>query len=114
MDERAFSEKLLSGAVEANLASYRKLFTETKIERAADSYWKSALAFFEKLNQKDREVFFSILRQVSVDSVSNVLGAIDGSSDIGLNRNVRLVDQDGKIISGSLQDHFLLGAVERE
>lgn len=113
MEAKTLAEKFLVGIVNANLATYRQLFAEANAEEATDPYWKSALAFFENLNQDEKETFFAILKQVSVDTVSNIVGAIDGCSDIGLNEEVRLVDRHGKVISGSLQDYFL-EATERE
>ena len=113
MDGKLVAERLLEGIVKANLATYRALFTTTKIEQAADPYWKSALAFFEGLNEQEKETFFAILKQVSVDTVSNVASAIDGSSDIGLKEEIRLIDRNGMSIGGDLQDCFL-AAVEHD
>jgi len=107
VEEKLVAERLLQGVVKINFTSYRELFTKTKPEQATDPYWKSALALFAGLNQSEKETFFSILKQVAVDTVSNVAGAIDGSSDIGLKEDIRLIDRDGKPISGCLQDYFL-------
>ena len=50
---------------------------------------------------------------MSVDTVSNVTAAIDGTSDIGLEEDIHLSTHGGKILSGFLQDHFL-EAVEKD
>ena len=113
METKLIAEKFLEGVVKANLTTYRELFTKTKAEQTADPYWKSALAFFEGLNEKEKETFFAILKQVSIDTVSNVAGAIDGSSDIGLKEEIRLIDRNGISISGDLQGCFL-EAVEHD
>ena len=113
MEERFVAARLLEGVVKANLTTYRELFTKTKTEQAADPYWKSALNLFAGLSLEEKETFFAILKQVSADTVSTVVGAIDGSSDIGLKEEVRLVDGNGKVICGSLQDYFL-EAVEHD
>lgn len=113
MEGRFVAERLLEGVVKANLATYRELFTKTKAEQAAAPYWQLALDFFEGLNKKEKEIFFAILKQVSIDTVSNVAGAIDGSSDIGLKEEIRLIDRNGTSISGDLQD-FFLEAVEHD
>lgn len=113
MEEKVVAEKLLEGVVKANLTTYRELFTKTKGEEATDPYWRSALTLFAGLNQKEKETFFAVLKQVSVDTVSNVVGAIDGCTDIGIKEEIVLTDKRGKVISGSLQDYFL-EAVERD
>ena len=113
MDHRELAKKLLARVVNENMSTYRQLFSETSSDDATDLYWRAALSFFNKLDSADKEIFFSILRQVSVDTVSNVTGAIDGSSDIGLEEDIHLTTHDGKVLSGFLQDHFL-EAVEIE
>ena len=113
MEEKLVAEKLLEGVVKANLATYRELFAKTKGEETTDPYWKSALTLFASLNQKEKETFFAVLKQVSVDAVSNVVGAIDGCTDIGIKEEILLTDKRGRVISGNLQDLFL-AAVERD
>ncbi len=107
MDARELAKKLLARVVKENISTYRQLFSETSSDDATDLYWKSAISFFNKLDPAEKEIFFSILKQVSVDAVSNVTGAIDGTSDIGLEEDIHLSSHDGKILSGFLQDHFL-------
>lgn len=113
MDDREIAEKFLARVVNENISTYRQLFSETSSDEAIDLYWKSALSLFNKLDSADKEIFFSILKQVSVDTVSNITGVIDGSSDIGLEEDIRLSSHDGKILSGFLQDRFL-EAVEKD
>lgn len=113
MEDRDLAEKLLSGVVEENLATYRHLITETSSQDASDLYWKGALALFKKLNSDERDVFFKIPKQVSIDTVSNVAGILDGSSEAGLKGELQIISKSGKRLSGCLQDHFL-EAIEEE
>ena len=111
MDDRELSKTLYSGVVMENLELYREMFSETSIDDAIDPYWKEALILFENLSLKERGTLFKIIKQVSIDTVSSVTGALDGSTEIGLREDVNVVSKSGKKLNGCLQEYFL-GTVE--
>ncbi len=78
---------------------YKNLFNETAVESATDEYWIKALTFFKNLKNEDKEVFFSIIRQIEVDTVSCLLNLID-DEDFKLTHNKTK-------INGELNDIFL-------
>lgn len=78
MTEADFARALKASVVDENTALYRNLFNATPISTATDPYFQRALEFFSQLDAEQRQAFFDIVRQVSVDTVSNVLGVIDG------------------------------------
>lgn len=104
-----FVKGLRNAVVEDNLSIYKNLFENTELNSVTDSYWKDALAFFNKLDFKDKEVFFKVIRQIEVDTISNILGVLDGVSWIeGQKGNFKLVvDNSNDVINGELQDKFL-------
>ena len=86
---------------------YEKWF-RTDPANARSPYWQRALALFATLQGDEREVFFEILRQVQVDTVSNLLGIIDGSSYLAESApRLELRAVEGDKLSGDLQDYFL-------
>ncbi len=105
---------LMKPVVEEGAATYRRLFADTHPDKASDPYWKRALVLFGQLSPAQRLVFFEILQQVSIDTVSGVLGVIDGSSYLA-NRTEDLVltTAEGRKLSGDLQDLFLAQAEEQ-
>lgn len=109
MTPAQFVAKLRISVVEENVAIYRGLFSNTKIESASDSYWKMALNFFGALTPHQQKIFFEILRQVTVDATSNVLGVIDGVNSFdGVDGEFVLTyDDDADPLSGDLQSIFL-------
>ncbi len=113
MEDKELAKILLSRVVNENLATYRELFAETSTQETNDIYWKDALVFFEKLAPQDRDVFFNILKQVSIDTVSNIAGIIDGSIEAGVEGSLHLTSENGTKLGVSLQDYFL-EAVEKE
>ena len=58
-----------------------------------------------QLTPAQRKVLFKIIRQIQVDTISNVLGIIDGTS--GDLQETLTLNADDKEISGDLPDLFL-------
>lgn len=103
-----FVAGLRSGVIEENLTIYQRLFGENTPDDAEYPYWKRALALFMELSPEERSVFFEVVRQVSADTTSNILGVLDGVNPVG-GRFVEfsVVDDEGNRLSGELQDSFL-------
>lgn len=109
MNQQTFAEGLYKNIISGNLNVYQDLFNNTKVEQATDFYWKKALKLYLNLSPEDKTVFFKILKQVEIDTVSNVLGVLDGSTSLeGIDGELVLMSEDGnKKINGELQDLFL-------
>lgn len=109
MTPKDLAAGLMREVVDENMAIYRTLFSQTSPDAASDQYWKRALALFASLSDEQRSVFFEVIRQVSVDTTSNVLGVIDGVNTLeeGQAGFILLYDQDQKL-SGDLQSLFLV------
>jgi hypothetical protein len=108
MTPKDFVVQLRAAVVDENTEIYRNLFSTTEVEAASDPYWKRALSMFEALPLEHRATFFEVVRQVSVDATSNILGVVDGVTTIGDgNVELRLMCGEQKI-SGDLQSLFLV------
>ena len=108
MTPKNFVDGLHTTIVEENSNAYWDLFTNTAIEDSSDPYWKQALTFFSELSEGQRKIFFSVIRQVTVDTTSNVLGVIDGVNIIPGNYHEFKLSCDGDDLSGDLQSLFLV------
>ena len=103
-----FVKKLRQEVVEGNLKLYRRMFINNSSNEAKDSYAKKSLALFHSLNEEQQDMFFDIIRQVLVDTTSNIFGILDGTSCCeGIDEGMRLIASNDKILNGSLQDLFL-------
>jgi hypothetical protein len=80
MSPENFVSEIRAAVVEQNSAIYKDLFESTSVESASDPYWKRALALYASLSDSDRKVLFEIMRQATVDTISNVLGILDGQA----------------------------------
>lgn len=108
MTPKKFVSQLRKDVVDENITIYRGLFLDTPIEKASDLYWRGALELFGTLTPEQRDVFFKVIRQIAVDTTSNVLGVIDGVNafeGVGGEFELRF---SGKKISGDLQSLFLM------
>jgi len=95
--------------VEENLAAYREMFTHTRLSDAIDPYGRRALTLFASLSEEQRTVFFEVVRQVSVDTVSNVLGVFDGVNMLeGADAGFAVIYGRDQRMSGDLQSLFLV------
>ena len=100
-----FAEGLYKSAVEENMKLYKQFFLYDPNEEGTIEYWKNAIAFYDKLDDNDKEILFSIIKSTIIDTVSNVLAILDGHEGIeGVNVQVKLNSQEN---DSELQDAFL-------
>ena len=109
MDPKSLVSQLRSSVIEENLAIYRDLFQSTSPEGATDPYWVKALTMYQDMTEEQKSVLFEIVRQVMSDTVSNVMGILDGVSTLdGADDELVLAAKNsGELLSGDLQDLFL-------
>jgi len=97
----------MQSVVKENVEVYQDMFTSVSSDGASDPYWKRALTLYEALSHDQRSVLFEIMRQVAVDTTSNVLGIIDGVNFVeGLPEDFMLLYGRDKKLSGDLQSLF--------
>lgn len=112
MTPEEFVDALRRKIVDENSASYREMFDTTAPESATDPYFKEALRFYRTLQADEKQVLFKIIRQVIVDTMSNVLGVLDTSSSLHVRLRTVELRIDGQEMTGDLQAIFL--AAEEE
>lgn len=114
MTSEHFAAGLMQSVVDDNVSTYRELFANTLPDDASDPYWKRSLALYHTLTPDQQSVFFEVIRQVSVDTTSNVLGVIDGVNFIaGGDEEFTLIYGRDQKISGDLQSLFLVEEEQR-
>ena len=103
-----FIKSLYDSIVEENIQLYQEEFSNTvDSNEVLDEYWSKVLNFYEDLSEERKEILMSIIKQTIIDTISNVLGIIDGSStlnDCDLEPKLLL---DNKDTENELQDTFL-------
>ncbi|MCD7835594.1 MAG: hypothetical protein LUG83_02845 [Lachnospiraceae bacterium] len=100
-----FAKGLYKNTVEENIKLYRQFFLYDPSEEGTIEYWKNAIMFYDKLDDHEKEILFSIIKSTIVDTVSNVLAILDGNESInGIDIQVKLSNKETE---GELQDTFL-------
>ncbi|MEH7610010.1 transposase [Gottfriedia acidiceleris] len=102
-------KSLYQTVVKEGLSEYEDLFVNTETKDATDPYWKDALNFFVELTDDNKKMLFKIIEQVQVDTVSHVLGVLDGVvsiSDEDFEIEMKINGEE-ESLNGDLQDSFL-------
>lgn len=69
---------------------------------------------FKKLSEEQEQLLLGILKNIIIDTISNVLGILDGSSSLnGENMDIK-VQINGQDTEEKLQDTFLIFIEENE
>lgn len=100
-----FTEEIYKSIVVDNMELYQQFFLCDPNEEGTIEYWKNAINFFNKLEDEEKRILFSIIKSTMVDTISNVFAILDGNEgpeDISI--RVRINDHDNE---GELQDAFL-------
>lgn len=74
-----FVKSLNGSIIEENLEIYKNLY-DTEVSDKTNEYWRQAIGLYNSLSGEQQEILFKIIEQTKTDTISNVLGIIDGSS----------------------------------
>ncbi|WRP06242.1 transposase [Rossellomorea aquimaris] len=102
-----FVKSLYESIVKENLNLYKDLIETTNVTPKTHDYWKEAISFYDSLSYENKNTLMRIIEQTMIDTISNMLGVIDGSStlkDCSLEPKLILSSIDTE---GELQDSFL-------
>lgn len=108
MKPEEFVSSLKAYVVDENVDLYAETFRSTDRNRVSDEYWRAVLALFDSLDDESKDLLLRIIKQVAVDTVSNVLGVLDGSSyHSASGEELTLLDATRTKLNGNLQDLFM-------
>lgn len=97
----------LERVIDNDKAVYRNSFNHTA--ESKDPTWREILPLYKSMNKAQQESLLNFIRMIQVNTVSHLLGILDGSTYLNENREsfVLTTEQDDELINGSLQDIFL-------
>jgi hypothetical protein len=104
-----FVSQIRKSVIEENLSLYKDLFASTDVKEARDPHWVRVSGLYSSLNNDDRRVLLDLIRQVMVDTISNVFAILDGVSQLeGQQGEFRLsASSQAEELNGELQDRLL-------
>ncbi len=110
---KEFMKGIYASVAEDNLNIYKELF-EAKSDANTIDYWKKARALYGTLGDEGKAILFDIIKTVAVDTISTVLGILDGVVSIDENEWTLHLSINGLATDGELQDTFLAYVEELE
>lgn len=109
MSPEKFIGGVLKTVIEEGVASYKEIFADPG--EVTDKYWMRVFDLYRSLSPAHRKVILEIMRQVEIDTVSEIFGILDGTNQInGKFEKFDLIHKTGKSsvrLNGDLQDLFL-------
>lgn len=107
MKTKTLVEILERDVIEGNLALYRNLLDTTN--EATDPVWKAILPLYINFSKDEKEAFLNFLKVVEINSVSHVLGLLDGTiyADGIEEEFILTTEVDNEKINENLQDLFI-------
>jgi hypothetical protein len=109
MNSKVFVNRVRNAVIENNSVADKELLESTSVESAQDPYWKRLLGLYDSMNAEQRAVLLEAMRQIRVDTVSEIFGILDGSAALEAPREDLALTtiQGGQKLNGDLQDLFL-------
>jgi hypothetical protein len=102
-----FVKSLYKSIVKENLELYKTVYETTNVGPKTDKHWREAIGLYNTLTDENKAILMSIIEQTMIDTISSMLGIIDGSStliDCSMEPKLLLDTIDTE---GELQDCFL-------
>ena len=109
MNDVEFVNNIILEVLKNNLDQYKVNLSNlnNKQDELPEGEWKNGVSLYNKLDVKDKDKFISFLKLSITDTVSNLLGIIDGVSYLkGQEENFQFLYKEKKL-NGNLQDIFL-------
>ncbi len=110
LDEK-FVRKIYEEVIDDNLTYYKSAYDNLEISEDLPAETKADILFVQSLSNENKTIFHAHMKQVMIDTISNLFGIIDGSSYLeGFNDGdfeLKYGAQIKSTISGDLQDLFL-------
>jgi hypothetical protein len=102
-----FVKRLKERVIDNDNKVYQKILDTTKV--AKDPVWQEILPVYKNMTKEQQVAFIRFLRLIQVNTLSHVLGILDGSTYLsdGNENFVLKTEQNEDPINGDLQDIFL-------
>ncbi|MBE4947488.1 transposase [Chryseobacterium culicis] len=107
MNAEEFVKILNRDVIKGNLELYQNLLENTN--EATDPVWKGILPMYINFSREEKEVFLKFLKIVEINTLSHVLGILDGTThaDDIEEDFILITENKNEKINEDLQDLFL-------
>lgn len=107
MEAIEFVKEIRAQVVEDDNRVYQNLLDTTT--EAKDPIWRDILPIYKSMTKNQQVVFVQFLRMIQVNTVSHILGILDGTTTLTANSEVFVLktENNDDLLNGYLQDVFL-------
>jgi len=107
MKAEEFVKILNRDVIKGNLDLYQNLLENTN--EATDPVWKGILPMYINFSREEKEVFLKFLKIVEINTLSHVLGILDGTTHADDIKEdfILITENKNEKINEDLQDLFL-------
>jgi hypothetical protein len=111
MTPKDFADCIRREVIRDNLGYYNDLLARPPDRIRPGGVWQKIVKAFGTMNDEQQEALLTLTQQAMVDTASNILGILDGSSILQDYREEFLLryGESPDRLNGALQDHFLAG-----
>ena len=102
-----FVKDIIKSIVEENIKIYKDLYDSYKITDKNADYWKDSIQLYQSFDENQKEIFYRILEQTMIDTISNLFGVLDGNTNLYGKEYEISVEINGVDTNNELQDSFL-------
>ena len=109
-----FGKKMYETVIKGGAKDYKTLFANSSSDSGC-GYWHELRSFYDELDEERKDILFNFVEIVMIDTVSHVLGILDGSSSLAgggfFEPEIKI---NGEDMVCDLQDSFLAYVEEQE
>ncbi len=95
MDSEKLTEIIYKKTIESIEGDYRELYSNPEWKNNNDDYSKAIVNFYNGLSNEQKNQFFTIVKQITVDQLATLFAILEGTADSGLNREFVIKDNQG-------------------
>ncbi len=102
-----FVKAIYDTVIKEGIDEYKDLYETVEVDSSMDAYWKNAITLYQDSNPEEKETLLKMMEQTMIDTVSHMLGIIDGSSTLNDSELEPKLLLDSQDTENELQDSFL-------
>ena len=102
-----FVKAIYDTVIKEGIDEYKDLYETVEVDSSMDANWKNAITLYQDSNPEEKETLLKMMEQTMIDTVSHMLGIIDGSSTLNDSELEPKLLLDSQDTENELQDSFL-------
>lgn len=98
-----FVRAIYDTVIREGIDEYKEMYETVEVDSNMDAFWN----LYQNSNPEEKEILLKMMEQIMIDTVSHMLGIIDGSSTLNDSEIEPKLLLDSQDTENELQDSFL-------